>query len=164
MDQYIGYVMAWEVAGPYRQQDKECQALFDIPFPPEQAGKGVSWKPAPAPADPALAWQVDLGSIVGGDHCIVYVRARVWAPRGQKARLDIGSDDGIKLWVNGKLVHANNAIRGFTPGQDKAEAVLKEDWNEFLAKITQHTMGCAACIRVRNPDGSVIEGLRFGGP
>ncbi|HUU09926.1 MAG TPA: hypothetical protein VM431_05240, partial [Phycisphaerae bacterium] len=68
------------------------------------------------------------------------------------------------LWVNGKLVHANNAIRGFTPGQDKAEAVLKEDWNEFLAKITQHTMGCAACIRVRNPDGSVIEGLRFGGP
>lgn len=161
-DQYIGYVTAWRVAGPYRQQGKECSALFDIAFPPEQPNAaGVKWQPAPPPASPALAWQVDFASIVGGDHAVMYMKTRVFSPREQKVRLDIGTDDGIKLWINGKLVHANNAIRGLTPGQDKAEAVLKQGWNDFFAKITQHTLGCAACIRLRNADGTPIDGLRF---
>ena len=76
-------------------------------------------------------------------------------------RLDIGTDDGIKLWVNGKLIHANNAIRGLRPGQDKARCALEAGWNDFLLKITQHTMGCGACVRIRSLDGSVIQGLRF---
>ena len=76
-------------------------------------------------------------------------------------RLDIGTDDGVKVWVNGKLVHANNAVRGLSPGQDKARAVLREGWNDLLLKITQHTQGCGACVRVRGADGGVIEGLRF---
>jgi HEAT repeat protein len=162
MDRFVGCITTWVVAGPYRQQGNECQALFDIPFGPEKPdAPEVKWKPAPPPADPSLSWQVDLSSVVGGDHCVVYIASRVYSPREQRVRLDIGTDDGIKLWVNGKLVHANNAIRGLAPGQDKAEAVLKEGWNSFLAKITQHTLGCGACIRVRGADGSVIEGLRF---
>ena len=31
---------------------------------------------------------------------------------------------------------------------------------QFLVKITQHTLGCAAAIRVRNADGLPIAGLR----
>jgi len=30
-----------------------------------------------------------------------------------------------------------------------------------MHKITQHTLGCGACIRIRAADGSTIEGLRF---
>jgi hypothetical protein len=74
--------------------------------------------------------------------------------------MEIGTDDGIKLWINGKLVHANNAIRGLTPRQDTAAATLEQGWNDFLAKITQHTMGCGACIRVLTPDGALIDDLR----
>ena len=159
-DQYVGYITSWRVAGPYRQQGKECQELFDIAFPPEKPGAaGVKW--SPAPVNPALAWQADLSSVVGGDHAVMYIKTRVYSPREGKGRLDIGTDDGLKLWVNGKLVHSNNAIRGLTPGQDKAGAVLKEGWNDFLLKITQHTLGCAACVRIRNADGTPIEGLRF---
>jgi len=130
-------------------------------FPPEQASSGdVAWKPAPAPADPALAWQVDLGGLTGGDHCILYIKTRVYSPAEEAVRLDIGTDDGIKLWVNGKLVHANNAIRALTPGSDKAQGTLRKGWNDLFAKITQHTAGCGACIRIRKADGSVLDGLR----
>jgi HEAT repeat protein len=160
-DQYAGYVTAWLAAGPYRQDGKQCQELFDIPFPPEQpGGKVVAWKPAPRPADPALFWQADLASVVGGDHAVAYLKSRVRAPREMKVRLEIGTDDGVKVWVNGKLVHANNAVRGLKPGEDKAEAVLKEGANDFLLKITQHTLGCGACVRIRSLDGSVAEGLQ----
>ena len=161
MDRYTGYITVWQVAGPYRQKGKECAALFDIPFAPEQTDQRVAWKPAPHPADASLSWQADLASIVGGNHCVAYLRTRVYSPAAKRVRLDIGTDDGIKLWVNGKLAHANNAIRGLTPDQDKAQAALKKGWNDFLLKITQHTMGCAACVRIRNPDGTVIDSLRF---
>jgi len=164
MDQFVGYIpaAAWLVAGPYRQQGKECGALFDVAFPPETAADAakVAWKPAPQPADPSLAWQVDLGSVVAGDQCVVYLKTCVESPREARAKLEIGSDDGAKLWVNGKLVHAHNVMRPLVPGQDKAEAVLKQGWNDFLLKVTQNNMGCGFCIRVRNADGSVLDGLR----
>ena len=161
LGKYEGYVANWLVAGPYRQQGKGCSQLYDVPFPPEQPGGAkVTWQPAPHPADPSLRWQVDLGPIVGGDHCIVYLRTRVYSPQARPVRLEIGTDDGIKLWINGRLVHANNAIRGLTPAQDKATATLKAGWNDLLAKITQHTQGCGACIRVLAATGEPLDDLR----
>jgi HEAT repeat protein len=161
VDQHVGYITAWLVAGPYRQAGKQCRELFDIPFPPERPGAAdVQWKPAPAPADPSLAWQVDLLSVVDADQCVVYAKSRVYSPREQRVRLEIGSDDGIKLWLNGKLAHSNNVLRPLKAGSDQADAVLQEGWNDFLAKITQNNMGCGLCIRVRGPGGGTLEGLR----
>lgn len=160
LDQHVGYITAWQVAGPYRQQDKTCQQLFDIPFPPEQPDAKVAWKALPPPADPALAWQADLLPIADGEQCVAYIRSRVIVPKEMKVNLEIGSDDGYKLWVNGKLVHANNVLRPIVAGQDKAQATLKEGANDFLLKVTQNNMGFAACVRLRNADGSPIEGLR----
>lgn len=160
-DQYAGYINTWLVAGPYRVAGKECEELFNMPFPPEQSGGSVKWQALAPPADASLFWQADLSGMIGGDHRVAYLKTRVWAPRQEKVRFDIGSDDGIKMWVNGKLVHSNNAIRGLTPGQDKAEGVLKEGWNDFLLKITQHTLGCGACVRIRAADGAIIDGLKF---
>ena len=161
LDQHVGYITAWQVAGPFRQQGKQCQELFDIPFAPEQQGAKAEWKALPPPADAALFWQADLLPTAGGEQCVVYLRTRVIAPKETKANLEIGSDDGVKVWVNGKLVHANNIMRPIVAGQDKAEATLKEGANDFLLKITQNNMGCAACVRIRNADGSPIEGLRI---
>jgi hypothetical protein len=91
---------------------------------------------------------------------VVYLKSRVFCSKEQPVSLEIGTDDGVKLWINGALVHANNAVRGFTAGQDKAKATLREGWNDFLVKVTQHTLGCAAAIRVRAADGAPIVGLR----
>jgi hypothetical protein len=163
MDQFVGFITAWSYAGPYRIPGKECSELFGIPAGPEKQGEAVTWKALPAPADPSLFWQADLSNLTGGDHCLMYLKTRVFSPKEQRVRLEIGTDDGIKLWINGALVHANNAIRGLKPGEDRAEAALREGWNDFLLKITQHTLGCGACVRLRAADGSSIEGLRFDG-
>jgi len=161
MDRYVGYITTWLSAGPYRQQGKQCQQLFDVPFAPEKPGAKVAWKPLAPPSDPALFWQADLGPIVGGNHCIAYLRARVWSPKAQRVRLDMGADDGIKVWIGGKCVHANNAVRALTPEQDHAQANLRKGWNDFLVKVSQHTAGCGACVRIRDDRGGIIDGLRF---
>jgi HEAT repeat protein len=154
----------WLCAGPYRVAGKQAQELFDIPFAPEQADAGaVAWQRAPGSADLARVGEVDLSGITGGDHCVVYAKARVYVPAAQAVAFAIGSDDGIKLWVNGALVHANNAVRGLTPGQDRATGQLREGWNELLAKITQHTVGCGLTLRISSADGAEVPGLRWDG-
>jgi len=154
----------WLCAGPYRVAGKQAQELFDIPFAPEQVDAGaVAWQRAPGSADLARVGEVDLSGITGGDHCVVYAKARVYVPAAQAVAFAIGSDDGIKLWVNGVLVHANNAVRGLTPGQDRAAGQLREGWNELLAKITQHTVGCGLTLRISSADGAEVPGLRWDG-
>jgi hypothetical protein len=152
----------WLCAGPYRQAGKEAQALFDVAFPPEQAGgAGVSWQRAPGTTDLARVGEVDFGGVVGGDHGVMYAKTRVFVPQAQAVVFAIGSDDGVKLWVNGELVHANNAVRGLSPDQDQAKARLREGWNDLLLKITQHTLGCGFTLRVRSENGQEIPGLRL---
>ncbi len=154
----------WWVAGPYRVAGRQASDLFDVPFPPEQDGaEGVTWRRAPGSSDPARPGEVDLGGITGGDHCILYLKSRAYVPQGREVQLRIGTDDGIKLWVNGQVVHANNAVRGLTPDQDRARATLREGWNDLLAKITQHTAGCGMTFRVVGPDGAPVPGLRLEG-
>jgi HEAT repeat protein len=162
LDAQAGFVAPWLVSGPYRQDGREARELFDIPFAPElPSGGPADWRPLPAPSSLTNAWRADLDAIVGGNHCVVYLKARVFCPVEQPVRLELGSDDGVKLWVNGDLVHANNVVRGFAPGQDVARGALKPGWNDFLLKITQHTAGCAAAVRVLAADGRPIPELRF---
>lgn len=151
----------WLYAGPYRQVGKQCQELFDITFPPEQGAEGVTWRRAPGAAPTGRIGEVDLGGITGGDHCAVYLKTRLYVPIPQEVVFAIGTDDGIKLWVNRELVHANNAVRGLTPDEDKAKAKLRQGWNDLLAKITQHTLGCGMTLRVTEADGKDVPGTRI---
>jgi hypothetical protein len=89
------------------------------------------------------------------------LKTRVFVPAPQAAVFELGSDDGIKLWVNNEVVHANNIDRGVMPGEDRAKAKLRQGWNDLLAKITQNGGGCGMSLRITSTDGSAVSGLRF---
>jgi hypothetical protein len=82
-------------------------------------------------------------------------------PATQAVIFELGSDDGIKLWVNNEVTHANNTDRGVVPGQDRAKAKLRKGWNDLLAKITQDGGGCGMSLRITAADGAEISGLRY---
>ncbi len=104
---------------------------------------------------------VDLVKVFkGGRHCVAYLRNSIRAPKETRAVLEIGSDDGVKVWLNGAVVHANNVSRGCSPGQDKVTVTLRAGWNELLLKITQGGGGWAAHLRVVNPAGAYLDGLK----
>lgn len=161
LEAQAGCIAPWFVTGPFRKPGLDGQQLFDIEFAPEMPGETQSvWRPLPLAAALTNYGYADLGPVVRGNHCVVYLKARVFCPGAQRVALEIGSDDGLKLWINGKVVHANNVARGFTAGQDKVEAELNAGVNEFLVKVSQHTAGCAASVRVRTPEGRPVPGLR----
>ena len=103
---------------------------------------------------------VDLQSLIGGDNCVAYLQGQIWSQIEQKAVLEIGSDDGIKVWLNGQIVHANNAMRGVKAGEDKVQVTLKKEWNEIRLKVTNGSGGWGACLRVADDEGKRLETVK----
>lgn len=161
MQTVADYVTDWMAAGPFRQEGKDYAALFDIVFPPETDNpKGVEWKPLPAGADPKRPYVMDLFKLFGGQQCVAYARTWVHCDKDVPVLLELGSDDGIKVWLNDKQVYALNTARALQPGTDKVTLNLHSGWNMLLFKVTQNNLGWEFCARLLNPDGSHLDGLQ----
>ena len=163
-DRFGDYVVAWQVSGPYTKENVDGQGLFDVAFAPEQEGQQATWRLVSAGTNEELPGLVELekDAALNGENRVAYLRTRVWSPKEQKAQLELGSDDGVKVWLNGQLVHSNNVIRATEPGQDKVPVTLKEGWNPLLVKLTQAQGQWSLCVRFRGPDGGKLEGLKSG--
>jgi hypothetical protein len=157
------YVTAWQVAGSYAQDGKDGLALFDVAFPPEKPdAKDVQWAVLPPAAERGGAMMLDLAAACGaGENKLAYVRTWVRSDKEQLARLEFGTDDGNKVWLNGKLVHGHANGGAATPGKFKADVTLKPGFNALLMKVTQFTGPWEFCFRLCKPDGGKLEGLRI---
>ncbi|HEV2395097.1 MAG TPA: FG-GAP-like repeat-containing protein [Verrucomicrobiae bacterium] len=150
------FIRDWLVSGPYRQAGVVgATAIFDIAFPPENPGSKVEWKTVP-PED-----HVSLATLFPEQqNCAAYLRTRLIAPQDCQGLLLVGSDDGVKAWLNGKVVHSNNVDRGEVTDQDTAPISLKKGANELMLKITQGGGGWSAVARIVGTDFKPIRGLR----
>lgn len=72
---------------------------------------------------------------LSGELAATYLFRTIDTPSPRKLTLALGSDDGIKVWVNGMLVHENFIKRSAGPDQDKIVINLREGRNEVLLKI-----------------------------
>jgi hypothetical protein len=57
----------------------------------------------------------------------------------------LGSDDGVKVWLNDEIVHRKFAFRGFREREDQARVTLRKGRNKLLVKLDQsgHRWGFA---------------------
>ena len=160
VDEFADFVTDWLVAGPYKQKGKQGTEVFDVAFAPELPGEpDVKWKKQPVTKDAARYWFIDLARSVGGSPGAAYLRTNVFSPEQQEVNLELGSDDGIKVWLNGEVVHSNNVLRGCARKQDVVSVTLNKGFNKLLLKVTDNGGGWAACVRVRNLDGGPVEGV-----
>jgi hypothetical protein len=154
------FVNDWLVVGPYARGDAGPQELFDVAFPPEAGSELVPWALISI-TDPGTPGVVDLQQAIGGGDRCAYLRTFIVADGDRPARLEISSDDGVKVWLNGHVVHANNALRGLSAGADRVDVELREGRNDLMIKVTQGGGGWAMACRLRDPLGFHIDGTRF---
>jgi WD40 repeat protein len=126
---------------------------FKASFPPEAQLDPSRPIPAMADAKSTLralpGWRgevtdatgyLDLAACFDGrEHISAYALAYVYSKTEQEVVLLVGSDDGIRLWLNGELIHANPAVRHAAPDQDRMLAKLRRGWNTVLAKVVNDT-------------------------
>ncbi|MGB2862245.1 MAG: hypothetical protein WBC05_02875 [Sedimentisphaerales bacterium] len=146
------YLCDWEVAGPYLQKDKECRELFDIPFGPELPDVDVTWLPTTIVShDPhPVAVNIDK-SILHFNHSVAYLRSEIVSDRQKPVRLEIYTDDGVKAWLNGKLIHENNVSRGIPEQPDTVDVTLNQGDNLLMLKVTEDVWGSRAIVRLVEP-------------
>jgi sugar phosphate isomerase/epimerase/HEAT repeat protein len=154
---YAGCVVMWEVAGPYTDHDKGLGELHTIVFAPENEPAQAVWRRVNAAAD----GRVDLSQTLGGDNRCAYLRCLVRAPAAVDAVVALGSDDGVKVWLNGAVVHDKNVPRPFTWCEDAVPVKLVQGSNHLLVKVTQGGGGWMVNARLHAADGTPLEGLGF---
>ncbi|MDY7107646.1 MAG: ThuA domain-containing protein [Planctomycetota bacterium] len=157
------FIISWAFSGPYTREKHGGGALFDVAFDPEENPGEVAWREMPEEAlsSPGI---YDLNKVVSGSNCCGYVMAIIESDRAQQALLEMGSDDGLKAWLNGNVVHANNVMRGLSRGSDTTTVTLEEGTNRLLLKITQGGGDWKVCCRIRSVDGFALEGVSFRTP
>jgi uncharacterized protein len=152
------YITLWQLSGPYVNEEVN---IFDHPFAPESPdAKDVSWTIMPEKSDENNYWYLDLRKVLGGFDRVAYLRTRIWSDNDQSVVLEMGSNDGLKAWLNDAVIHVNDANRGATPGDDVVEVTLNSGWNVLMMKIVNGGGGWGACARFRRLDGGKLDGLR----
>jgi hypothetical protein len=144
------FVTNWLVLGPFTFAERDFggghqQAAADKEFMPnegeldgtQEAPKGTKWQERQF-REGAQAGAVDLDALYGGiDHAAAYAVAWLDCPEDlTDAKMLVGSDDYIKVWINGKLVHTyKTERRGSDWDQDSVRGIeLKKGLNRVVVK------------------------------
>ena len=72
---------------------------------------------------------------------VVYGSVTLNSPRKQETTMLVGSDDGVKVWLNGEVVHYNPVIRGAGDYRDAFPVTLKQGTNVLLVAVDNRGHG-----------------------
>jgi HEAT repeat protein len=159
----LGFIRHWQLVGPFPFVSAEgFQTHIGAPavdlaaeYPPAQEGTPpLKWQPFEA-GD--LAAMVPLSGLIGMiDHASAYAYANIRVEADTDAMLCLGSDDGVRAWLNGEQVHENNVDRGAAVDSDRVPVKLKAGDNALLLQISQNGGGWIFLGRLTQADGKPL--------
>jgi WD40 repeat protein len=140
------------------------------PYPEELARRhSPEGEPDPSRPDPTegLAWQsvatgpnglVDLGPPFDrAEHISAYALAFVYSGAARPVRLFLGSDDTVRVWLNGELVHEHAQPRAASPEQDQVSVRLQAGRNTLLVKVGNSILDHLFYMRVGPETATPVE-------
>lgn len=119
LQQWLLSEQSWEVYGPYDVTGSPEKAFASV-HGPEQAL--VAAEPVDAAKKklsvyPGLpVWLAD--DVAARDNVVALATSRLILAKAGSIRFRIGSDDAIKIWIDGELMLARNIERGLFPASD----------------------------------------------
>ncbi|MDC0935951.1 PSD1 and planctomycete cytochrome C domain-containing protein [Pirellulales bacterium] len=126
----------WSALGTLPAPDGDGAKAFDHNYGPETevnlndpaTPADVAWRAAPEFADGQVH---PLPAEVG----VTYLYRTLDAPTARALDVSLGSDDAIKVWLNGEQVLAKNVKRGAEADQEQVQLRLDQGENQLLLKI-----------------------------
>jgi hypothetical protein len=137
----------WRGVGPFEVSGFD--AAFATAFEPEtgidltrsyENGR-LKWTEHPE-------WKDGEAHYLPGGFAATYLYRTIQADRPMPITLSFGSDDAIKVWVNGTLVISNKLIRIVAPDQERATVDLRAGKNDLLVKVVNGGGAYAFYFRV----------------
>jgi hypothetical protein len=161
------FAVEWNVVGPFPAADmNDLQTVYaperEIDLTKKYKGKNdveVGWRVVHADD----TGYIRLDQLVQPhEQVLVYGLGYVYSPDDRQAVILLGSDDGIRVWVNDELVHTNPSYRGAAPDQDRLAVNLKQGWNKVLIKVLQGAGGWGYYFRFSDPKAELLWALKPG--
>jgi alpha-galactosidase len=144
------FLDSWHVIGPF-PSPTPGEVSLGQPTPVEddfvRRGDGtLNLKLAYDAGDAVLTWErcfanpktgmVNLTAEVGPfEWCVAYGYTEFESPAARETVIRLGSDDGIRAWLNGEMVHTNEARRAYGLPGDAVPVKLRAGRNQLLVKI-----------------------------
>jgi hypothetical protein len=149
------FMKQWLTCGPFPVFDGEEEPgdqlaqrqAFDRDFLAEHAGE-TNIKPAPEMmhhrGGNEYRWQpfqtqvnlINLSALYGHkDYVCAYAWAEIEMDQARPCVLGIASDDAVKVWLNGELIHENWTTRMARPDDDLIAADFRPGKNQLLIKV-----------------------------
>lgn len=146
-------LLSWRVLGPFVCPDGEVSTSWVSPDVDEAIFASGEHKAGWRETIANKKGYVNLGRAIGNhDNAVAYAYTELESVHAREAVLKCGSDDGIKIWINGTVVHNNGVVRGYTEKEDEARIRLEEGTNRILVKITNAVHGWGFGVAVPRPN------------
>jgi hypothetical protein len=166
------FLREWLVAGPFKADtdlrtatdnaatQRQLQQILDHAFLPNEANldpvAGETWRKVTLNED-----ALDFHRVFGREtqNAAAYAVAVFTVPQEvRNATFFFGSDDGARVWLNGKQVWNVNRVRGVNLDEDSVPGLeLKAGRNVLVVKVAQGIGGWGLAARFEAADGTPIK-------
>jgi hypothetical protein len=175
----VGFIDHWLVLGPFPNPgERPDNAGFNIDYLKNYGGE-LGCTPANGmevkdPNGNAMKWQqyasstpeINFFSVEvlklepSQEDILVYNACWLEADADKEVELRIGSDDGYKMWLNGKLVGEQNVYRSMEMDSETYKVKLNKGKNLLLVKVAQDWGEFQFQMRVVNAEGKEVPGVK----
>lgn len=126
-------VLRWELRGPVDR--KALEGIATRPLKELLSTDAGDWRSVDARSSDGF---INLETVFGSrSEVAAFGRITLRAARAHSAKLHVGSDDMLTVWLDGRLIHDNQVHRGWTEDADKLELELSPGEHELVLCIGQ---------------------------
>ena len=158
-----GRLQQWLIAGPFSDADHtgfETPLLAETTLAPshDNPAREFTWRSVHSTKD-----YIDMTAHFGPNcnNVLAYAHLYLYAPAPTVCSLVFGSDDGIRLWLNGDPIFSLRTHRQAYPNQNTQRIILNQGWNRLLVKNDQMSGPWGFYMRLLSPDGKPLSGILY---
>lgn len=150
---------SWRSIGPFATGVTNSQEAFEFAHDVEGALTREGFDLAGVDAEGRDVWAPRPDLVDGRAHALpvpdyssIYLARTIESPNDRSLTLLLGSDDGVVVWLNGRVVHSNPAARALAPGQDVVMLRLPEGRSTLVVKVVNYQGGSGLSFDPRSDD------------
>ncbi|MCU0721998.1 MAG: hypothetical protein MUC63_00005, partial [Planctomycetes bacterium] len=146
-----------ERGGGFARAEPPETSPIDLAFRTRGKDREIGWRHV---AVNPIFGTVDLDAhLRPNDQCLAYAVTFLHCPGARPAVVRVGSDEAVKVFVNGHEAIARNGSRPCRLDQDRALVRLRAGANRVVVKVGDETGPWSFRLRFTHPDGSPMRDL-----